>query len=116
MGAVRLPDWQSRLDAAIREARKPFNAKDHNCALFAARCAEAITGRPMPRRLRGSLEATVDSLFPRVHVRMALRGDLVLARVPEPSLGVCCGRRAAFVTASGLTYYPMRKVRIAWSV
>lgn len=76
----------------------------------------AVSGRDIPSRWLGSLEATADAVLPRVDRRRAIRGDVVLACVPEPSLGVCVGRRAAFMKASGLTYYPMRSVRIAWSV
>lgn len=116
-GRVRLPDWQTRLTEAIREAQRiPFDARSHNCVLFAARCVEAITGAPVPRRWKGSLEPTVDALLPRVKPSMAARGDVVLADVPEPSLGVCIGRKAAFVSPTGLIFEPMRKARIAWSV
>lgn len=115
---TRLPDWQSRLTETIRQAKATqFDPKRWNCALFAAACAEAITGRSMPRKLKGALDETVDSVFSRVAPALAQRGDVVLAHAPEPSLGVCCGRVAAFVTASsGLTYFPMQKVRIAWRV
>lgn len=76
----------------------------------------AVSGRDIPSRWLGSLEETTDAVLSRVDKRRALRGDIVLAPVPEPSLGVCTGRRAAFMTSQGLTYYPMRRARIAWRV
>jgi hypothetical protein len=47
---------------------------------------------------------------------MARRGDLVLADVPEPSLGVCNGVRAVFVGSSGFISEPMRRALLAWRV
>lgn len=76
----------------------------------------AVSGRDIPARWLGSLEATADAVLTRVDVRRAQRGDIVLAPVPEPSLGVCVGRKAMFMTSKGLTPYPMRRARIAWSV
>jgi hypothetical protein len=114
---MRVEAWESRLAEALRDARSmEFDTRRWNCALFARHCVMAVTGRDVPVRWLGSLSATADAVLPRVDVRRAQRGDVVLAHTPEPSLGVCVGRKAAFVTASGLTYYPMRKARIAWSV
>lgn len=70
----------------------------------------------MPRRLKGSLEETVDRLLPRVDRLRAIRGDVVLADAPEPSLGICLGRVAAFVSAAGMTTIPMSRIDAAWSV
>jgi hypothetical protein len=114
---MRVEGWESRLAEALRDARpREFDPKAWNCALFCRACVEAITSHALPRRLSGTLEETVDALFPRVRPSLAQRGDVVLMNVPQPSLGIAYGRKAAFVTASGLTYYPMRKARIAWSV
>ena len=43
--AMRLPDWQSRLAAVMREAQaRPFAWGSHDCATFAATCVVAVTG------------------------------------------------------------------------
>lgn len=114
---LKCEGWESCLNAVLEDARsKPFDVREWNCARFAHACAEAVRGEPVSDKWRGSLEETADAVLPRVKARLAQRGDVVLADTPEPSLGVCVGRNAAFVTASGLTFYPMRRVRIAWSV
>lgn len=114
---LRPEGWESRLEAVIQKARsQDFDARDWNCCRFAAECAAAILEKPMPRRLHGSIQNTVDALFPRTTWRLAKRGDVVLMNVPESSLGVCAGRVALFVGVSGLVHFPMRLTRIAWSV
>ena len=112
------PDgWEARFAAVLRDAsRREFHARDWNCAEFARQCAEAITCRPIPRRLSRTLKRTVDAYFPRIGVRQASRGDVVLANLPNPTLGVCAGSVAAFVSPAGLTEIPMSQVLIAWRV
>lgn len=114
---MRPEGWEHRLDEVIREAKSlPFDPKRWNCARFSHRCAEAVCGKSLPYAWRGSLEASVDAALPRVKPSLAQRGDVVMADVPLPTLGVCCGHKAAFVGYAGLTFEPMRKARIAWSV
>ena len=95
---------------------RPYHPRKWNCAKFAHRAAQAVSGRPLPFVWRGSLEASADAALPRVAPALAHRGDVVLAEVPEPSLGVCRGRDAVFVTAKGLLSVPMSAARAAWSV
>lgn len=113
----RLADWEKRLSEVLKSAiTRPYDAENWNCATFAAECVEAVTGRPMPRQLTGTLIETADGLLERVPVKLACRGDVVLMRVPEPALGVCVGRFAAFVGAQGLRQEPMRRAVMAWRV
>jgi hypothetical protein len=113
----RAPDWEARLAGVLREAStRAFDAQEWNCARFAHRCAEAVSGRALPFRRVGSLEGSVDALFPRVPVKFAQRGDVVAADVPEPSLGICIGTKAAFLAESGLYTVAMRDVRVVWGV
>lgn len=114
----RHPDWEARLATAIREAsNKPFSARRWNCALFAHDVAQRVSGRALPFAYKGgSLVASVDAVLARVPVLQARRGDVVLAHVPEPSLGVCVGSRAVFVAREGLLEVPLSEVRLAWSV
>lgn len=114
---VRPDGWETHLNSVLAAATvRRYAAKEWNCARFAHACAEAVSGRTLPFRRRGTLEESVDAVLPRSEPRQARRGDVVLAEVPEPSLGVCLGRKAAFVTARGLLTVPMRSVRVAWSV
>lgn len=114
---MRAAGWESRLAAVVLEARKrAFDPKRWNCARFAHEAAQAVAGQALPYRWHGSLEASADAALPRINPKRALCGDIVMADVPLPTLGVCIGRKAAFVSVSGLIYFPMRKARIAWSV
>lgn len=118
LGIMPRPDgWESRFTAVLEQAQhRPFNAREWNCALFAAACVEAILCRPMPRRLARNLESTVDAHFPRIERALAGPGDVVLAHVPHKTLGVCTGRSATFLGGSGLYSIPMSEVSLAWKV
>lgn len=110
-------DWEARLARALCEAsQKQFSARRWNCAIFAHDVAQRVSGRALPFAYKESLAGSVDAVLPRVAVALARRGDVVMARIPEASLGVCNGREALFVAKSGLLSIPMRDVRLAWSV
>lgn len=114
---MRPRGWESRLVAVLKVAsRKPYHPRYWNCARFTHVCAQAVAGREIRYARKGSLAESVDSVLPRVRPELAQRGDVVLANVPEPSLGVCIGSRAAFVTVDGLITEPMSRSVIAWSV
>lgn len=113
----RPQDWEARLARALQAtANRPYNTRTWNCARFAHYMAEQVSGRTLPYQYQGSLEASVDALFERVPVLLAQRGDVVLADVPEPSLGVCVGGQVLFVSAGGLLTRSLRDARIAWGV
>lgn len=113
----RPPGWELRLREALARARgREFDAREWNCARFAHSCACAVSLRLLPFRHHGSLEGSVDAVLSRVDPSLALRGDIVMADVPEPSLGVCIGSHALFVTAEGLMRLTMDGVRVAWCV
>lgn len=120
----RPPGWEGRLVEVLRAAStRPYNARTWNCARFAHACAVAVSGRDIPFRRRGTLEQTVNRLLPRVEVRQARRGDVVLAdgkagavALQGQTLGVCVGARAAFVTKRGLVEVARRHLCAAWSV
>lgn len=114
---TRCEDWEPRFLRQIELARtRPFSTKEWNCARFAHQTAEAVSGRKIPFVWKGSLASSADAALTRIQPRAALRGDVVLANIPEPSLGVCLGRTAAFVGISGLMEIPMSEVVLAWSV
>jgi hypothetical protein len=133
----RLPDWPDHLSGAIEAARgRPFSWGVHDCALFAADCALAITGHDPLAAVRGSygtaqgaarvlrrlgcadlaaLAALVGG--PEIPVVGARRGDWVLApHDDEQALGVCLGLNAAFVTTQGLTFRPTIRCAAAWRI
>lgn len=114
----RTGDWEARLIAVLKEAaERTFDARAWNCARFAHACAQAVSGRVLPFELKGSLEASVDAVLPRIPTKLATRGDIMLGHVPEPSLGVCIGAQVAFVTLpAGLMTQPRRRMAAAWRV
>lgn len=93
---MKHPDWHNRLIAVIRAAEKrPFLWGEHDCCLFAADCAEAITGDNFADGWRGtydsetgakkallrgggSLEKVLAKYLDEVPVKMAQRGDIAV--------------------------------------
>lgn len=113
----RPADWELRLNRVLRASvDRPYHVREWNCARFAHACAEAVSGRSIPFKFKNSLAESVDSVLIRSCPLLAKRGDIVLAHVPEPSLGVCIGREAVFVTNEKLLQVPMQKISIAWAI
>ncbi|CNE63591.1 Uncharacterised protein [Yersinia rohdei] len=93
---MRYPDWQKRLAQVLQAASgRPFSWGEHDCCLFAANCAQAVCGvdpladyrgqydsalsaRKALLRGHGSISAIFDSVFERVPVKLAQRGDIVV--------------------------------------
>ena len=93
---MKHPDWHNRLIAVIRAAEKrPFLWGEHDCCLFAADCAEAMTGENFADGWRGtydsetgakkallrgggSLEKVLAKYLDEVPVKMAQRGDIAV--------------------------------------
>lgn len=113
---MKHPDWHNRLIAVIRAAEKrPFLWGEHDCCLFAADCAEAMTGDNFANGWRGtydsetgakkallrgggSLENVLAKYLDEVPVKMAQRGDIA---VVENS-----GTRCAGVIYAGAVWVP----------
>lgn len=115
--ADRLPGWEQRFEAALVEALdRPFDARLWNCAKFAHHCAQAVRGTPLPFRWHESLAGSVDALLPRVAPLLAQRGDVVMAAMPEDTLGVCCRDGALFLRPDGVARLPLAVCRLAWRV
>ena len=130
---TRLDDWEPRLNAWVAEAADtPFAWGTHDCALFACRAVEAMTGtHPFPqfigkyddregaaRALRligeGTLDRTFGSRFAECEPAFAQRGDIVMA---EGALGVCMGRNGLFLTPEmGLASLPRAAFVKAWRI
>lgn len=133
---ARLPDWEARLGAFLRENRKrPFEWGKFDCALFAASAAQAVIGEDRAadfreqyrdregaaRALReigeGTLLATYQARFDEKPVKFARRGDLVW---DGERIGVCNGDHALFVgqegEREGLIRFDMRDMKRAFDV
>ncbi|WP_407211897.1 DUF6950 family protein [Enterobacter hormaechei] len=107
---MKHPDWHNRLIAVIRAAEKrPFLWGEHDCCLFAADCAEAMTGDNFADGWRGtydsetgakkallrgggSLEKVLAKYLDEVPVKTAQRGDIaVVENVGTRCAGVIYG-------------------------
>jgi hypothetical protein len=137
---MRLSNWPKLLTEAINAAQsQPFAWGSNDCCLFAAGCAQAITGVDAAATLRGtySTEAEAEAIIAaaggfeklvtahassvgwrRSDPYQAGRGDLVSYAEPgsNPALGVCCGSQCAFLTAQGIRFVPLVKCSTAWRV
>ncbi|EMJ0105947.1 TPA: hypothetical protein I3820_004446 [Enterobacter cloacae] len=113
---MKHPDWHNRLIAVIRAAEKrPFLWGEHDCCLFAADCAEAMTGENFADGWRGtydsetgakkallrgggSLEKVMAKYLDEVPVKMAQRGDIAILEN--------AGTRCAGVIYGGAVWVP----------
>ncbi|MCD2457346.1 MULTISPECIES: DUF6950 family protein [Enterobacter] len=113
---MKHPDWHNRLIAVIRAAEKrPFLWGEHDCCLFAADCAEAMTGDNFADGWRGtydsetgakkallrgggSLEKMLAKYLDEVPVKMAQRGDIAIVEN--------AGTRCAGVIYGGAVWVP----------
>ncbi|ORC19861.1 hypothetical protein B1H42_16565 [Enterobacter cloacae subsp. cloacae] len=113
---MKHPDWHNRLIAVIRAAEKrSFLWGEHDCCLFAADCAEAMTGENFADGWRGtydsetgakkallrgggSLEKVLAKYLDEVPVKMAQRGDIAIVEN--------AGTRCAGVIYGGAVWVP----------
>lgn len=113
---MKHPDWHNRLITVIRAAEKrPFFWGEHDCCLFAADCAEAMTGDNFAGGWRGtydsetgakkailrgggSLEKVLAQYLDEVPVKMAQRGDIAVVEN--------AGSRCAGVVYGGAVWVP----------
>ncbi|EMG7888081.1 hypothetical protein V5L74_001813 [Enterobacter hormaechei] len=113
---MKHPDWHNRLIAVIRAAEKrPFLWGEHDCCLFSADCAEAMTGdnfadgwrgtydsetgaKKALLRSGGSLEKVLAKYLDEVPVKMAQRGDIAVVEN--------AGTRCAGVIYGGAVWVP----------
>lgn len=55
---MKHPDWQKRLVTVIRAAEmRPFSWGEHDCCLFAADCAKAVSGEDYAAEFRGTYKS-----------------------------------------------------------
>jgi hypothetical protein len=135
----RLPDWEARLSALVRERmREPFRWGSHDCALWGADVVHALTGADFGDPFRGkysdaegaalalrqygagTIVRTFDKHLHRTPFAQAKRGDLVkLGKsdvAPMGAIGVCMGGFGLFVSDMGLERRPRSEWSLAWKV
>lgn len=133
------PDWRDRLERTIADATEaPFVWGTNDCALFAARCVEAMTGHDLGAPLRGTYESPAgalralrrygyDGVGPFAHALLgparavpedAETGDVVLVELEAgPALAIAFGAQA--ITArepSGLGTVPPTRWLASWEI
>lgn len=140
---TRYSNWPARLGRFLDEVcQQEFKWGEHDCALFACGCIEAMTGIDLARDFRGEyntragaaramrqfagkgLEAVVEKRtaaygMREVDVRFAQRGDVVLLETKlGPALGIVHlnGVAAVFAAPEGLTFVHTHACRRAWRV
>lgn len=137
----RLAGWPERLADTIKAASgRPFSWGTHDCALFAADCALAITGIDPVRKSLGNYSSALGAtralrrlgcadvgqladlvIGARVPIARARRGDWVLAVEGRDDraivgLGVCVGVNSVVLAESGLTMRPTLGCAAAWMI
>jgi len=135
---MRSENWPEILAAELKKAaKKTFAWGSHDCCLFAADVAYAMTGEDYASEFRGhystsigaamalkkygagSIKATLTTkLGEPLPPMQAGRGDFVLADAGQgDTVGICCGPQAAFVSINGgLLYLPMAAWICAWRI
>lgn len=137
---MRRGDWEQAFAAYLAGCEgRPYAWGEHDCLLFAAGAAIAITGEDPAAHVRGryrskrgalrvlrelghgSLEAAIDARYPETPIGFARRGDWALY---ETAVGVVVGRIALFVGGiedggdeqPRLIRVPRHEWQKAWSV
>lgn len=117
---------------ASRE-RTPFAWGTHDCTLFAADCAHAMTGVDLAAKYRGYNDAAgaariiqgagslrqlvTENVGAGVSPRLARRGDWVLVEQDgREALAVCLGASLIAAGSSGLVQLPVSAGVTAWRV
>lgn len=129
---MKRPDWSSRLFGVIEEHRnRPFAWSADYCALFVARCVDAMTDSDIELSLlaqydegsakrfaaRGDLASAVTEYLGQPVEGRAVRGDVVLVDGGEgAALGICLGSKVVAMGASGLRYLPRAEIKLRWVV
>lgn len=133
---MRYADWQDRFWASMNEAKQtPFKWGEHDCVLFAAKMADAISNSGYVSRAReaftwtdvkeaialtgGGLRPLVESVMgPAVRWTQLCAGDIVLILDDEgrESLAIHDGSQIVGPDAVGVKVIPFRCAQGGWKV
>ncbi len=132
---TRKENWPSILADQIEGAReRPFCFGVHDCFLFAANVALAMTGADPAAGIRGTYDdersalraiarfgsfasAVIHCYGEPIDTRLAGRGDVAMVmRAGRESLAVCAGRQACGPGEFGIEWAPISEAILAWRV
>jgi hypothetical protein len=133
---MRVDNWPTILFNEIERAQiMPFIWGSHDCALFACRVVEAMTGVDHGASFRGRYDSergaavlikdagglrqiATDAMGAEIPPLMARRGDvvLILQDGERETLGVCIGAECAVPGIDGLMTLPITAAIAAWRV
>lgn len=140
MRSKKTQGWEKRLAEYIQSVRfQKFDYKVHNCAMFAGRCVDVMTGADYTSEFIGQyktrgeayaflksagyndLEAIPRKFFgdPLPHVSYAQRGDVALIHNNDMfALGIVSlsGQTVLSVGVNGLVHLPLSEALEVWRV
>jgi hypothetical protein len=126
---LRRPDWVARLRQTVADHKHvPFSYGRHDCSIFAAKCADAITGSNWLgtldytdlktaaafRRREGGLDAAVTKRLGEPLTGFGRRGDICL--IDRKTLGVSLGTTIAVLSDKRLVFYPITRAQKHWRI
>lgn len=128
--AARLGKWESRLAQFVEANRStPFKWGHHDCATFACKCIEAMTGeypikeqwgskaKAMRLMKERSLTDRAGDYFTQIDINHAQRGDLVATMTDDGiALGIFISPVAVFASKDGLSFRRRSELLKAWKV
>lgn len=133
----RLPNWRSRLYNLISESEStPFKYGTHDCAIFAGKIVEAITGEDHYTVFEGKYKTgkggfrklkaatgfanhidLITSTYEKIPVAFAREGDLGFVDTDEgDSVVTMLGSFAAGLGGDGIVRFPIEQVKTAFKV
>jgi hypothetical protein len=128
--AVRVPNWESKLaDFVESKSNEPFKWGVHDCATFACKCVEVITGvYPIKDRWKSKAKAVrmlkersiidrTSDVLEEIDVNLAKRGDVVATMTEDGiALGIFMSPVAVFASKSGTSIRRRHELLRAWKV
>lgn len=126
----RVEHWESLLSDYVQEcSNKAFRWGQHDCATFAIRTVELITGEkldvPKWATKKAAMELLsekpideyVSDILEEINVNYARRGDVVGTMTDQGmALGIFVSPTGAFASKNGISYVPRENLIKAWRV
>lgn len=131
----RKEGWERRFSEYIAESmNKPFKWGENDCVLFSAKGFECITGinfysSHLPYNTEKKaykivsenqgLQSMISEYLgnPHMNYREAKRGDIVLMRLPQETIGIVddSGQSIMSVNEKGISRLPLKSAKFIWS-